>query len=98
MKNEVKKTKKEFNKVFNYRDFNFNIKVILNNVNDWPCPHKIIINDMGNGNWFFESFSDHLGLKKDINNIEMEAKKYVEGKLLSQFQIEEIILQDLGFE
>ena len=91
----------EMNKIFEYRDYKFNIKVELNsrvektpNGKRW---HNITINDMGVTNYYKKREVEDNFLVKTILDIENEAKLWVDIRSYNEASPDSR-LTELGFK
>lgn len=95
--------KKEYNLVYSYKTYKFNICVELNvrterrpDGNTW---HNLIVNDMGNSNYYTKKEVDSLTLSTEIRNAYSEIHKFVdekEGTYISP--LEKMLIKDFGFK
>ena len=88
------------NKQFQYGGHTFNIKVELNHLTDRNMDgkraHLIVVNDIGQSNYYKTSLCEAPDLEKTISLMEAEAKKWVDSLKGSKSQ-DELILRGLGF-
>lgn len=90
----------EMNKQVEIEGRQFNVKVTLNHMAERRpggiVTHRIVINDMGPSNWFYEQMATTERLTESILLCESKARDYVMGTV--QLSPEEKILVDLGFK
>jgi hypothetical protein len=91
----------ELNKVFNHRNYNFNISVKLNETAErhpgGKVTHLITINDLGCTNYYqkYECTSETLVGK--IQLAEMNAKQWVTERENQGKSADQLVLEGLGF-
>lgn len=90
---------KEMNKVVEYDNYKFNIKVELNAINekriDGKQYHRVTITNMGSVNWFHTKnvLSEHL--RMCVSDFQILAQDFVSKK--DNRTNEEKVLSDIGF-
>ena len=90
----------EMNRTFEFEGRKFNVKVTLNHLTERRrgglSIHKVVINDMGPSNWFYEQACTTEQLERTVRLCESKAKDHVLG--IKNLSPEERILSDMGFK
>lgn len=86
---------KDMNKLYEYRGYQFNIKVELNH-EKLDC-HKITISHLGSHNWDSNCYCNTSSLEANIAELESTARNKVDTLFNPQPEVVKI-LTDLGFK
>lgn len=93
---------KNYNKVHEYKDAKFNVKVELNfqiekRLNG-KREHNVTVNDMGPSNYYQAHLFETQNLEEGIDLMIEEAEKWYDRQLNQNKSPEEILLEALGFK
>lgn len=89
-------------KQYEYREYKFNIKVVLNfkleKCIDGKREHMITLNDMGPSNYYQTHLAETYNLEEIIELMCKDAEKWVDKQIDGYKSPEEKILENLGFK
>ncbi len=93
---------KELNKQVEYKGHKINIKIDLDyqgkSMKNLAPYYEVIVNDMGNGNYYIKYHVKPDELEEELSRIEEITKEHFDGLINSSKSETEILLEKLGYK